>query len=392
MVEIRTATEADRVAIAQVEAFSFNSQNPDPADVRVTGALCAAEGDRVVGTASVYQLDQWFGGAKVPCAGVSGVAVLPEHRGRGVASTLVAELLSQRRAAGDALSVLYPANSQLYRKLGYEYAGLQPTFLVPVCDLPASRAAVELASLDEGCVAELRRCFSRFAALHNGPVEWADPGHWAQRVLAHKGEGLHQRTVVAPATEGLEGYASYFTAYDTERQAVVARCKHLIALSARAFGAILGYFRRFENSARYLGWSGPPSTAPVGLAAATDGFSIICPTRRWMLRIVDLPRALEARGYPAGADAEVSFCLEDPLFTENVGPWRLRVTEGRGRVERTPTSSARPLPIGLFSSLYSGFASPFDLVSLGALDPGDPLVPGLAKIFYGPVPWMPDFF
>jgi predicted acetyltransferase len=393
VLHIRPATEADREPIAFVEGFSFNSQQLRPSDISISGTWCAIDAGSVVGTAAVHELGQWFGRAKVSCAGVAGVAVLPEHRGRGIAGTLMRELLRRRRAAGDALSVLYPANSQLYRDLGYEYAGLHPRFLVPVADLPASRAAVELAdSGDEASVADLRTCFSRFAATHNGPVEWADTHHWAERVLAHKGEGLYQRTVVVPGARGIDGYASYFTTYDSERRAVVAACKHLVALTAGALNALLGYFRRFENSASFLDWPGSPTMAPVGLAAATNGFAIVPTTSRWMLRVLDVPRALEARGYPAGAEAEVVFSVEDPLFESNLGPWRLRVAGGRARVERADASPAKPLPAGLFSALYSGFANPTDLVALGALGPVDPRIAALSEVFSGPTPWMPDSF
>jgi predicted acetyltransferase len=50
------------------------------------------------------------------------------------------------------------------------------------------------------------------------------------------------------------------------------------------------------------------------------------------------------------------------------------------------------LPIGLFSALYTGFASVGDLVLRGALDETDPRLPLLSALFSGPVPWMPDFF
>ncbi len=48
-----------------------------------------------------------------------------------------------------------------------------------------------------------------------------------------------------------------------------------MALSVGAVAALLGYFRRFENSARYLGWAGPAGTVPVGLVASSSGFSML---------------------------------------------------------------------------------------------------------------------
>ena len=62
--------------------------------------------------------------------------------------------------------------------------------------------------------------------------------------------------------------------------------------------------------------------------------------------------------------------------------------------ETTPakTAPAKTLPIGLFSALYTGLASPSDLVLLGALDEDDPSLGFLTALFAGPVPWMPDAF
>ncbi len=96
----------------------------------------------VVGTSQAIAFDQWFGGSRVPCAGVASVAVLPEYRGRGVAGALMTQLLQHRRGQGDAVSTLYPANAQLYRRLGYEFAGLRPEFRAPwqTCRRPKERS------------------------------------------------------------------------------------------------------------------------------------------------------------------------------------------------------------------------------------------------------------
>jgi predicted acetyltransferase len=393
MAEIRSATEEDRDAIAFVEAFAFNDPAPRPEAVSVAGTLCAAESGQVVGTAGTKPFVQWFGGATVPCAGIDGVAVLPEHRGRGVALQLMRELLARRREAGDVISTLYPANVQLYRKLGYEYAGLHTWFFAPTADLSPARGEVEVVDTSNvAAVARLADCFSRFAVAHNGPVQSADTTWWTSHVLAHKGDGVHQRTVAVLGPSGLEGYASYFTKEEAELSGTVASCKHLVAISASAFSTLLGYFRRFENSARYLGWTGPPSTAPVGLASSSNGFSVVAHVSRWMARVLDVPGALEGRGYPAGAEAAFTFSVDDPLFPKNAGPWDVRVSGGQAKVDHAGAGEGEPLPVGLFSALYTGFASPADLVMLGAIARDDARLASLAAVFGGPTPWMPDSF
>ncbi len=113
-----------------------------------------------------------------------------------------------------------------------------------------------------------------------------------------------------------------------------------------------------------------------------------------MGRILDVPRALEGRGYP-DVTGEVVIELSDPLFADNDGPWLVRAAAGLVTVAPAPTvapSPARALPIGLFSALYTGFATVGDLVLRGALDETDPRLPLLSALFAGPAPWMPDFF
>jgi predicted acetyltransferase len=301
------------------------------------------------------------------------------------------ELLAQERHAGMAVSALYPANAALYRHLGYEYAGLHPGFRAPVAQVPAARAEVaEMAGTDlDGVIA----CYARFAAEHNGPVQATGPARWASEVLAHSGEGTHQRTVVVGGPDGaIAGYASYFleNAGDGYRVA----CKHLVALTAPALRSLLGYFRRFENAAREIAWFGPATGGPVALALSTNAFALSPTLNRWMGRVLHVPRALEARGYPA-VSGELVVEVSDPLFPDNAGPWLLKADGGRVTVAPSPRPApapAGPLPIGLFSALFTGFATVGDLVLLGALDPADERLALLSALFSGPAPWMPDFF
>jgi predicted acetyltransferase len=393
MLEIRPPTETDQAAIAAVGALAFNMEaRADRVTFDSRRRLCAYAGEQVVAIAHSIPFGQWLGGKQVPCAGIGAVAVLPEYRGQGLARRLVGELLAQERHAGMAVSALYPANAALYRQLGYEYAGLHPGFRAPIQDVPAAGAeAAEMGGADlDGVIA----CFSRFAAAHNGPVQPTERARWEKDVLAHFGEGTHQRTVVVAGAPGdIAGYASYFLENAGGNGYRVA-CKHLVAVTAAALTALLGYFRRFENAAAEIAWFGPPTGGPVGLALSTSTFALQPTLNRWMGRILDVPRALEGRGYP-DVSGELVIELSDPLFPDNAGPWLVRAAGGQVTVTPAPEASptpARALPIGLFSALYTGFASVGDLVLRGALDETDPRLPLLSALFSGPVPWMPDFF
>ena len=393
MLEISAPTEDDREDIASLSNFSFQvSLCAD--DVSLQSRLCSYDRGRVVGSASSIDFDQWFGGARIPCAGVCDVAVLPEYRGRGTAASLIGELLRSERERGRAISSLYPSTSSLYRQLGYEFAGYRPNFRAPIADLPVVPASGgEVRLLEEGEEGAVKRCFARYASAHNGPVEASDLVYWKTRLLTQKGSSVPQRTVVVAREGDLMGYASYVLERRKEGgfAGYTIVCKHLFVLTMPALRSLLGYLRRFENSAQELAWYGPMTMGPIGLALQANTFNVSLTLTRWMARVLDVPRALEMRGYP-NVEGEVVLTLDDALFPANGGPWSIQASGGHVSVTRANVAPTKGLSIGAFSALYTGFATPDDLVLLGALDEEHPGLELLSALFAGPVPWMPDGF
>ena len=112
---------------------------------------------------------------------------------------------------------------------------------------------------------------------------------------------------------------------------------------------------------------------------------------RYMLRIVDAPAAVAARGWRPVSVA-VDLELSDRFCDWNVGRWRLVVGEGEGRLERGGAGTVR-LGIGAFASLFSGYSSARTLAATGLLHgAGDREIAALDLLFSGPTPWMADFF
>jgi predicted acetyltransferase len=412
MFEMRPAGEADREALASLLDLAFNLRSNAEDIQQLDRRLCAFDGQRPVASARVIDYDQWFGGQRAACAGIAGVAVLPEYRGRGVASALLRAVLREERASGHAISALYPTATALYRSLGYEFGGVRLQFRAPIPDLPARGDGSggggdggdwgDVRQMEATDLDQVMNCFSRFASAHNGPVQSPDRDWWRDHVLAPKSERDLPRAVVVPVGEGLAGYASYHLGPwgpgGLGEDSYKAVCNHLVFEDARALRALLGYFRGFENSANELAWYGPPSTSPVALAIGSNGFSMKSDLTRWMTRVLDVPLALRSRGYPR-VSGEAVLVIDDKLFPGNAGPWLVQADAGRVSVEPVDAATAghqqgagKPLPIGLFSALYTGFTSPADLVVVGALDEDDERVPFLSALFAGPVPWMPDFF
>jgi predicted acetyltransferase len=394
-IEFRTPTEDDRERMLDVLQAAFGMQ---PAwrermgpHLRLELYVCAYEGDRLTATSLAHPLQQYFGGREVACAGIGAVAGMPDVRGKGTGGALVAELIRRRREAGDLFSTLYPATVAVYRKLGYEVAGAFTELSAPLRALPRTGGeGIELETLrDDSRLDDMRACFRRWAPGHNGPVWFEDDFWWRARILRLTEPDAVPHVVLAHGDDGLQGYACYQRG-PREGFGIDPSCTHLIARTRRAAAALFGYFGGYHSVGDKLSWHGPPHE-PLSLLLAESRSVKRSFEFPWMSRLLDVPGALEARGYP-DVDGECVISVDDPLFPENAGPFRIEADAGKVAVSRVEGPAGRPIPVGLLSSLFTGHLSPADLVRLGGAAPDDPALPVLGRLFSGSPPWSPDFF
>lgn len=333
------------------------------------------DGDRVVATGRLHDLTQWWHGRPVSTAGVGGVAVAPEERGRGLGRSMMAGLLERCAELGHPLSMLYPATTPLYRSLGWEHAGAQHKIDIPaeaLRSVAADRVPVRRAGPQDAAevAAVIRRAHE--TARDSGPIGWRE-SMW--RVFLGG-----ERDYFYLAEDGFLSYrwAEGNTALEVTR--VVACSERTL----RALWAIVG--------------SGSSTAASVHACVSPVDPVLWLPRERehevvqrdqWMLRVVDAPAAIEARGYPAGVTAEVPLLIDDPDRPGNCGQWLLAVKDGEGRLERSAEHpDAVRLGIRGLSALYAGVPVA-TLRRSGLLQGGD--ADALSAAFAA-VPFALDFF
>ena len=143
MVTIRPATEDDveQIIALRTQAFNINEHGREAMrkDPRVPEVRMAELDGRVVGTARAIPFAHFYGGRAVEAAGISGVAVAAEARGRGVGAAMMREYLQELRPTFP-ISTLYPATVPIYRHAGYGFGGVRTFWKSRLDALPQAGA------------------------------------------------------------------------------------------------------------------------------------------------------------------------------------------------------------------------------------------------------------
>jgi len=363
-------------------------------------AVGAFDGDRLAGTALYHDLRQWWHGRAVPMAGVAGVKVAPEYRGQGVGRALMTALTELMAERGYPLSALYPATLTIYRSLGWEIAGHRHEAVLP------SRALSVMARPEAGAVTRIRRpgpddaaeVLEVIGSVHRdardcGPVTFDEAT--MRRWLTRPGRFADKDRYAYLARDGFLGYRWAHGNGGIFIERVVASS----AATTRALWAVAASNSTVADTVRaQVG----PSDPLWWMLREQD--ANIAERESWMLRLLDAPAAIAARGFPA-TDLAVPLQVTDDLRPANSGRWDLTVRAGEGRLSRPRTDLGSPPPAGSspsrqaplalgargLAALYAG-TPVATLRRAGLADGGSPDADAALDAAFAATPFMLDGF
>lgn len=349
------------------------------------GALGARESGAPVSCLLRVPMGQHFGGRSVGMLGVAGVGVAPEARGRGHAKTMMEACVREAAADGFALSALYPSTQALYRSVGYEQAGHRMMARVPLVHIDCRERAGEIVPLGEGDWPAVKACYGAFAPRFDGML---DRGSYVWGRVPKQQDNVFNGFGVPAAGGGLDGYVFLMQKRkETGRQEIVVQdFAFRTAAAGRRLLRFLADFATMGDEVVFPCGPSHPALMMLGLQKYKLEF-----TYYWMIRVVSVERALGERGYPAGARGEVHLEVGDGVIPENAGRWVLKVSEGRGSVERGGRGEVR-LDVRALAALYSGHMSGAGLALAGMVEGEERAIAAAGAVFGGGSPWMTDFF
>ncbi len=375
---------ADRDAIIDVSTWAFASDLPPEVAAALQFPLEPGRGvgiwapepgpdgaPRLAASHSSYAFER-FGvpGGTLRTAGLTWVAVHPQHRRRGLARAMVLTHLHRTRSRSEPLSALFAAEPEIYGRFGYGCAAMSTRLTVPrgarLRDVPGTEGLrVLLERVDP------ERHGALVAGVHGAVVRpgWAPRTNAANaaRVVAdipawrHGAEELRIATVL-DHSGSVRAYALFArTEHWDARNAPegTVRVRESVALDAAAarvlWGTLIDLDLMVSVETGILALDDPLLHLLVNVRTAAP-----TPTDNVWVRVVDLPAALSGRRY--ASDVDLVLEVSDALLPENAGRWRLRGGSDGAEVARAADDEPDiSLDVRELGSAYLGG------VSLGAL-------------------------
>ena len=367
-------------------------------------SLVAFDGSRQVGGTAAFSFRLRIPGADVPAAGVSWVSVLPNYRRRGILRSLMRRQLADIRDRGEALAVLWAAESVLYGRYGYGQASWNLAYTIRrgegalAADAPSdpalrlritepAQARAELAKVHEDAF-ETRPGFFRRDEL------WWDRYLWDPESERKGASPL--RCVLAEDDAGPRGYSLYSGRGDWDDDSFLPtgtiNVRELVATDPAASAALWGDLLSRDLTAEIHARVRPVDDPVQFQLADPRRLRTVLSDALWA-RITDLPAALTQRRYASPVDVVLG--VRDNLLEENTGRWRLRADES-GQASCDPVDADADIEVGI-AELGAAYLGGTRLGALAAAGRVRQLRSGAlrqlsAAMSWDPAPWCPVIF
>jgi predicted acetyltransferase len=326
----------------------------------------------------------FFGGRTISNLGIAAVGVPPQHRGRGYSTQMMQAILREAQDRGFAVSTLHPATQTVYRKVGYQLFGGYYETSMPIATIEVRERGAELRSYrpeDREAVRALQSKYARSFDGHLDRGEYVWHGVHLVRDMPTEGYLVHENGE-------LTGYC-FLWQEALPGLSYNLRISDMVATTPVAARRLLTFFADHRSLAREVLWHGGP-TDPLLMQLPEDRYQV--KLRHFvMLRLLDVKRALEARGYPKLVRAKLELELEDPLLPAHAGRWTLEVADGFAELSRGGEGKLRTDAAGL-TALFTQLHPAPRLAALGWIQGDAESIETARSIFAGPQASLTEMF
>jgi predicted acetyltransferase len=361
----------------------------------------AFDGTRVAGTLRSWATEQTLpGGGRLPASAISGVTVVPTHRRRGILRSLIGTEHAALRERGEALALLYASEYPIYGRFGYGPATEVSKWTVHA-DTAAFRGeppgSIELVPIDAATRDLMQRVHDASRCRTPGDIRRRTTIWDFDLGLVESGWGDRWKGFAAVHRDALgevDGYVRYHSdsKWEVRQPRNELIVDELISLNAEAYLALWRFLADIDWVSTIRVENRPP-TEPLRWYLTNARAAAVSEVGDGLwVRLMDVPRALAARGYES--EGRIVLELVDELADGGRQRLELDATPDGANCRRTDATADLTLPIAAVGAAYLGGTSLRDAVlgtgvdehRAGALDAADRLFRTATT------PWCSTFF
>lgn len=332
----------------QIVSASFGApwEEPKPDEVERMAAeapydfrIGVMDGDDALGGCASYEFDLTLpGGCAVSVAALTGVGGDPTKRGRGVLRTMMAEHLTRAKARGHAASILNASEASIYGQFGYGHATTVVGYEVDPDHSQFSEPLDDPGSFEqihdlEAGIPLLQAAYD--AAARTVPGTGARDAIWWKRVVGEKqvwrGGGKQLGVLHRNAAGEPDGYLLY----EMKEGASwvnddVVTIRELQGDSVTTELALFQFATKIPLQ-RNIRWPEGPVDFPARhVMADPRQLHVVDQHDLVWLRPLNVVELLASRTY--SADGEFVVSIDDEIFEDQRGPWRITIVDGVAEV------------------------------------------------------------
>ena len=365
----RDALDHERVEFHRVMERGFSGHySPVPGHLEfdkaghgpMSAAVCAFDGDEMVGTSCWEDFELTVPGGKTDFMGVTAITVSPTHTRRGIMSEMMRRLLIKGRDEGQHTAGLWGSESNIYGRFGYGISGGGNVAKIDTRDarfriMPQIDGEVRFA--DRSKMRKVAPAvWKKTAAVTPGMMIPADvQWDWifSQPRINRIRDG---KPFYVTYTEGDEtlGYAIYRVEFREENMHSrnVVKIDDLIAATTAAEAALWRYILDIDLATEVIHRHHPLKSNLLWMLADPRKLSLTPYDSVW-IRILDPIKSLTSRTY--SAPGEVAIEIVDDFCPWTQGTYILTVDDtGSATCAKTNNSPDVTMPIASLGTIFMG--------------------------------------
>lgn len=368
--DVRPIATEEFPALARTNYTAFGGAPTDEdiersrAFVEQDRTLAAFDAGRMVGTAAALSYRLTLpGGASVPVAALTWVAVLPTDRRRGVLRAMMRRQLDDTRQRGEPIAVLMASESGIYGRFGYGMA-------TSAQDVEIERVHAALRRQLDGPRRGRVRLVERERAREVFPALWDRHRHaqhgaltrptawWQQLFHAASGGTNAQSPHFFAVYESEEGKPDGAVWYRVESDWNMGLPKSLLVVgdvigeTPETLTALWDYLFGVDLIATVRARNRPVDDPLRWMLADPRRLRVLRQVDDLWVRLLDIPAALSARRYTA-ADRLV-LEVTDPFIPENAGCYLLEAGPDEAVCRATTDAADLALDVADLGAAYLG--------------------------------------